>query len=219
MSRRPLHYILIEVFSVFAAWACFVVLLWRSTQATASHWGMIFLGLVGGWILSDVVSGLVHWSMDTWGTIETPIIGKMMIHPFREHHVDPTEMTRHNYFEVNGHNALVLLTVLVPALVIPPSSMAGYASLLMFAFGIIMTNQIHKWSHLKARPAFVTLLQKARLILPADYHHIHHTAPHMKAYSITNGWVSPLLDRLGFFRGAERLIAAVTGWKPRIEGV
>lgn len=215
MERRPIHYVFIEVAAVLVAWTCFAILFWRSTQATASSWLSVVLAILSGWILSDFVSGLVHWGMDTWGSVATPIIGKMMIHPFREHHDDPTEMTRHNYFEVNGHNALVLLFVMIPALFIPPSSMSWYAALLSFAFGIIMTNQIHKWSHLAERPALVTFLQKTRLILPAGYHHVHHTAPHMKAYSITNGWTSPLLDRLGFYRGVERLITAVTGERPR----
>jgi ubiquitin-conjugating enzyme E2 variant len=54
-----------------------------------------------------------------------------------------------------------------------------------------------------------------RLILPPGHHDVHHTAPYERHYCITSGWLNEPLNAIGFFRGLERLITAVTGEKPR----
>ena len=37
----------------------------------------ILLAALAGIITADFLSGLVHWTADTWGSIELPIIGKV----------------------------------------------------------------------------------------------------------------------------------------------
>ena len=32
---------------------------------------------VAGMLVTDFVSGFIHWFMETWGTIDTPIIGRV----------------------------------------------------------------------------------------------------------------------------------------------
>ena len=32
---------------------------------------------VAGMLVADFISGCIHWFMDTWGTIDTPILGKV----------------------------------------------------------------------------------------------------------------------------------------------
>ena len=57
--------------------------------------------------MSDFLSGFVHWAGDTVGDESTPIFGPNFVRPFRYHHVDPEDITRHDFIETNGNNCIV----------------------------------------------------------------------------------------------------------------
>ena len=59
------------------------------------------------------------------------------------------------------------------------------------------------------------LLQKGHLLITPKYHARHHSRAHDDNYCVLNGWMNPLLDRTGFWRGLERVVHAVTGAVPR----
>jgi ubiquitin-conjugating enzyme E2 variant len=77
------------------------------------------------------------------------------------------------------------------------------------------TSQIHKWAHDPRPPRLARWLQRAGLILSPARHSRHHRFPFAGHYCITTGWCNPLLERLGFWKALERLVARLTGLKPR----
>src|SRR5262245_18227834 len=78
-----------------------IVTVWRMAGVIDAHdlkrWGwMVAVGVAVGLPFADFMSGLVHWAADNWGSESWPIIGGF-VRPFRNHHVDPEEMTRHGF--------------------------------------------------------------------------------------------------------------------------
>ncbi|XP_014210278.1 transmembrane protein 189 [Copidosoma floridanum] len=175
---------------------------------------------------TDFISGLAHWAADTWGSIELPIIGKNFLRPFREHHIDPTSITRHDFIETNGDTFAVTIPVLCKILydlvVLPEPEIQRRFFWICFWYQltifIAMTNQIHKWSHTYfGLPTFVVWLQEHRIILPRRHHRVHHVAPHETYFCITTGWLNWPLEKLRFWHVLECGIERLTGCKPRAD--
>jgi len=185
--------------------------------------GILSAVAVGG-LVSDFISGMAHWMADTWGTIDTPILGKAFIRPFREHHVDPTAITRHDVFETNGNNCLVVIPTTIYYLYCFMTYDAEQLSgnfrfefgMFVFAIFICLTNQIHKWSHtyFGLHPV-VSWFQDMHIILPRKHHRIHHVAPHETYFCITTGWLNWPLEKIRYWTTLESIVEAVTGVPPR----
>jgi ubiquitin-conjugating enzyme E2 variant len=191
-----------------------IILKTDTPQAAAMSAGFFLIGM----FLADFLSGVIHWSFDTWGTVETPFLGTF-IRSFREHHLDATEICNHDFIEANADSLLGAIPVVAALVVFPPPTQLvwGFYSILTWtAILICFTNEFHKWSHQpRGNNRVVKFLQDCHLILPPRHHHVHHTSPHEKFYCITNGWMNPFLDGIGFWRNAESVVTFVTGWVPR----
>ncbi len=154
--------------------------------------------------LADFVSGFVHCAADNFGSPSTPVFGVAFIRPFRDHHKDPTDITRHDFVETNGNSCIVNLVVLVPTYYLAyadtsaPEFLLG-AFVLMFTLMIVLTNQIHKWAHMAVPPSAIRPLQRFGLILSPGNHQVHHTEPFDRNYCITTGWMNAIIERTGAF--------------------
>lgn len=209
-----------EVFSILSflvmeAW--FAWELWPHTET--SPW-VIGIALFSGYIFADWISGFVHWLADTWGHPEMPVIGRALIGPFREHHVDPKGITRHGFIETNGNNCFMTLPVGLVVLQLDLDAdwkiftVAFWAATFLWT---LFTNQFHKWAHLDAPGPIISALQKSRLILSVEHHDIHHRAPFDTHYCITTGWCNRIMAVTRFWRALEWLVTRTTGVRPRVD--
>ena len=202
----------------YAALACWLAL--ELAPLTPARPWVVLTAVLVGYLAADLVSGLVHWAADTWGSPDLPILGPMVLGPFREHHRDQLAITRHDFVETNGNNCLISLPVLGLALwLVPEVHGSGNLFLSSFlgalVFWVLLTNQFHKWAHLPAPPPLVAFLQRWHLILPPAHHQLHHTRPFTSHYCITTGWLNRPLNWARFFRVLEWCITVCTGALPR----
>lgn len=173
---------------------------------------------VAGILAADFLSGLVHWTADTWGSESLPVIGRRILHPFRVHHVNPDDFLRRRFVDTNGDVAVLVIPILAAALALPLDGPWGVtAAVFLGSFsGIgLLTNQVHQWAHQPQPPAVVRVLQDRRLILGREAHARHHRPPYAANYCIATGWCNRPLTAIHFFRRLERLVTVLTGLRPR----
>ncbi len=174
--------------------------------------------VLAGWLLADFLSGLVHWAADTWGRVDTPVLGRRLLHPFRVHHVNPRDILERGFLDLNGDVAAACLPFLALAMLLPLDGAAAQSAAVLLASAAILalpTNQVHQWAHMPRPPRPVRWLQAARLVLTRRGHARHHADPAGGHYCITSGWCNAALTRAGFYPALERAITTLTGWQPR----
>lgn len=184
---------------------------------------LVLLAIPLSLVLGDLVSGLVHWTADTYFSEETPVIGPSLVKPFRMHHLYPRDICTHNLVTTVGNVCIIAVPVLSFCLYLlwiwPGSLWLAFAilSLTLMSATTVATNQFHKWAHQERPSSRVRWLQRMRLVLAPSHHEVHHTAPFNMHYCITNGWLNPLLNKLKFFRGLERTLCllGIEGSKPK----
>ena len=155
---------------------------------------------------SDLLSGIVHWAFDRYGTENIPVLGPNIIKSFRDHHKNPQGICGHNFLETNGDNCIVCLPLLVVGLILDPTDQLFWVSLFFCtSIGGILTNQFHSWAHEENPPNIAIFLQKTGLILSPEHHEKHHSGEYDSNYCITNGRMNPLVERTRIFQHFEAI--------------
>lgn len=166
--------------------------------------------VVVGYLFADFMSGCVHFFFDRFLEETTPVIGPAFVKPFRIHHSDPVDITRHGFLPTNGSNSLVTIAPLLGLFIIDIGHPAGFffvAMVVVAALATFGTNQFHKWAHTESPHPVVAWMQRHHWILPVDHHDIHHTWPYEAHYCITTGWMNGVLLKVGFWKAATRVLS------------
>lgn len=203
-DRHPPAHRSLELFGIVAAGSLVTLLLARAS-AHAPLW--VLAAAPVGYVVADLASGFVHWMFDRFFSTTTPLVGANFVTPFREHHADPADITRHDFIETAGNTCLATLPVLGAIALVPIESAAAAFVVATMAFASLATfatNQLHKWAHTEDPPALVCWLQQKNLILSPEHHAIHHAAPYESHYCITVGWFNAALSRADVWRRMER---------------
>ena len=170
-----------------------------------------------GYEFADFGSGVDHWSLDNYGSKDTPIWGTQ-IEGFQGHHTQPWTITHRD-----TANNLASVCVATTPFLVGFGVFCNQPFVLIWALTastfISLSQELHKWSH--SHPddlhPIVLWLQDRGLILSKSSHMAHHKKPFENNYCIVSGHCNPLLDKKNFFRNLENLVERVTGNKPRCE--
>eukprot|EP00667_Euglena_gracilis_P011455 EG_transcript_11711 len=173
------------------------------------------LAVLAGYVLSDLGTGIFHWSVDNYGDKRTPFLGNV-IDSFQGHHRYPWTITKREW-QNNVH--MVAKPVTIPTALVALLPLGAPANLFLGTFSalIVYSQQFHAWSHMKGRelPAAVLALQDAGVLISRRGHGQHHKPPFEGNYCIVSGMWNPILDKSGFFKSLEAMVLRVTGISPR----
>jgi plasmanylethanolamine desaturase len=220
----PAHYALTRAQLLFSAASIVVAVLLFAAFGVRVATGLdllqwwVPLAFVCGIAAADLGSGLVHWSADTWGRDDLPVIGHRLLVPFRVHHLNPGDFLQRRFVETNGDVAFLAIPIVLGLFAVPlETEWGGPVAVFGLAFcGIgTMTNQIHQWAHMPSPPSPIRFLQDCGVVLGRSEHAAHHERPYDVHYCITTGWCNAPLEAMGLFRRLEAAITRLTGARPR----
>ena len=156
-------------------------------------------------LLVDLVSGAMHWAEDTFWTAETPVLGAALVAPNLLHHEEPAAFVKFSYWHSNGQ------LLLVSGALVAGAALLGALTWPVALFALIAghANQIHKWAHVPRRklPFPVRALQSLKVLQSVGHHNRHHGGARNTRYCTVTPLLNPLFDRLGLWRGLERVLA------------
>lgn len=196
-----------------------LMLVVRVTAATLAGSPLWLLppAAVLGYLGADLLSGLAHWFCDTFFDERTPLIGRTVICPFRDHHTHPCRITQYRFIQQDTTNFFIMLPTLLMSVQVDlttqsdsrPFFCASFVCAL--ALGSFGTNLFHKWAHASRVPRGVRWLQRHGLILSPGRHRVHH-ADHSRAFCVTSGWMNPVLDAVSAFARLEAAVRSLPCW-------
>jgi ubiquitin-conjugating enzyme E2 variant len=177
----------------------------------------IFLQILIGFILADIVSGIFHWFEDTYFDycIDIPILSEIA-RDNEMHHYFPRGMISYSYLE---HMQVTIPIGIFSTLVLyitNKSFVLKYPYLVTtLVFFSVIANIIHRFSHMREceNNSVVVFLQKTGIFSSHSHHSLHHTEIDTK-YCIISEYNNYLLDSIYFWRILEYIIYLFTNVKP-----
>merc|ERR1712127_290490 len=146
--------------------------------------------IVSSWVLADLGSGVLHWSVDNYGNGRTPVMGNI-IAAFQGHHSAPWTITYRGFCN-NVWKLCIpfgVPTVAAFTLLAGPENPMVSLFFSVFCFAEIMSQELHKWSHMtkKEVPEWANTLQDLGISIGRVAHARHHIAPYAGNYCIVSG--------------------------------
>ena len=176
---------------------------------TAFDYAILMATIFFSIVIGDFATGVFHWSVDNYGSLKTPIFGTVCA-AFQGHHVTPWTIT----FRSFANNVYKICYGTIPALLLLTFSSADPLLRIFFTIfisGWMISQEFHKFAHMRSTPKSVKILQDMGLILSKKEHGLHHTSPFEGHYCILTGICNPILDKTNFFRYLEVIVYKLTG--------
>lgn len=170
--------------------------------------------IASSWLLADLGSGILHWSVDNYGNGKTPVMGSI-IAAFQGHHSAPWTITYRGFCN-NVYKLCVpfgIPTMLAISTLAGPEHPSATLFFTVFCVMEILSQELHKWSHMTKGevPGWVNWLQDVGLSIGRKPHALHHKAPYDGNYCIISGICNESLDKSGFFRRLEHIVYKLNG--------
>ena len=171
---------------------------------------------IGIVLLVDIIAGAAHWAEDTFWSEDSVIVGRLFIRASVVHH---SQTGANAFLDKHWAESSRGLLVSAPTLLL----LAWFLGILTWQVWLFIivgacSQQVHRFSHTPTyrTPAFVRWLQRYHVIQRPAEHWNHHRGDGNTHYCVVTPYTNPLLDRIGLWRGLERVLVPVFG-APRRE--
>lgn len=160
--------------------------------------GKILGGIVAGYFLADLVSGLGHMVTDS---LNPEIFPEPLAKVFRgaqSHHHDVLDVLREGIWENNKKYHIASYPFLAGSTLL---RLSGYHMASEVLDVIVMLNMWTGWFHACGHGAYprytvITTLQKCGFLISRDRHGQHHRGNHDRSFCVISGLMNPLLNTL-----------------------
>jgi len=177
---------------------------------------IIILQIIIGFILADIVTGGFHWFEDSYldYCIDIQIISEIS-KDNELHHYFPRSMIAYSYLDHIKYTIPLTLLIIFLLYIINKSIFRYYFLIISFAFFCIISNIIHRFSHMRncENNFLIIYLQKIGLLCSHSHHSLHHTLIDQK-YCVISEYNNYILDYINFWRILEYIIYLITNIKP-----
>lgn len=164
---------------------------------------LVLAKLLAGWLIADLLGGVLHWLEDRVLTETMPILGRHVVAPNRRHHDEPMAFAAGSFMHRNGTTFIAAGTVSLLWLLFFGLSLVWASA----SVGGMVTSMVHYWTH-RVPPVgtWRRALQDIGVIQSARQHAQHHRSPADARYCVLTDWLNPLLDRVRIWARLERLL-------------
>lgn len=162
--------------------------------------------LLIGWLIADLLSGIVHWLEDRVLWVGMPLISKSVVEPNRLHHELPRSFLDQTVWQRSGTTWAT--TAVLAAIWL---WLAGFSFIWLGALaGGLLVNEIHAMAHRgNETTGFPRVLQQIGIIQSPAHHAGHHGRAMDSRYCILTDMLNPLLDWTGFWPALEKTLTAI----------
>ncbi len=158
--------------------------------------------ILAGWLLADLIAGIVHWWEDRIASPDWPLLGKHVVIPNRLHHEQPMAFLAASVIERNWTTAAAAWLIGgALMMVFGPSILLGTAIV-----GGTVANEVHRYAHRpNDAPAWLHAAQRTGLLQSPAGHARHHRGNQDSNYCVLTDWLNPWLELIGVWRWLDRL--------------
>ncbi|HEY0798881.1 MAG TPA: fatty acid desaturase CarF family protein [Candidatus Baltobacteraceae bacterium] len=159
-------------------------------------------------VAADFLTGLLHWSEDTWTVPgRSKLLDRFIVLDNIDHHRRPGLIRAGDYW---GTNRVCIALAAFGACVALFAHVHAWPVYLVLAL-VSQSNQIHMWAHCSNPPRLVARLQRLGILQSTSHHAVHHKRPYAVRFCALTNFLNPVLDALGFWRSLEWVIVSCGG--------
>lgn len=165
---------------------------------------MIIIEILLCIIVTDILTGTVHWWEDTYGNPDWKHFGDSIVKPNIEHHKSPRKFLKDTFFQRIKLSAGIAFSIAIILLII---GVLNWQILFCLIYASL-ANEIHAITHRtdKENGKLIYLIQKTGLIQSRRMHGYHHSAPFDVNYCVLTNYANPILNKIKFWTILEHTI-------------